>query len=83
MAAIELDRQLKVELVEKIQSYFKNELDQDIGAFDAEFLLDFFAKSMGPHFYNQALADVLKSLEVTMETFTDSVYGLEKEVDSQ
>jgi uncharacterized protein (DUF2164 family) len=35
---------------------------------------------MGPHFYNQALADVLKGFDVTVEAFTESVYGLEKGV---
>ncbi|MBQ24276.1 MAG: hypothetical protein CL546_04995 [Alcanivorax sp.] len=27
-------------------------LQQDIGGFEAEFLIDFFAKELGPHFYN-------------------------------
>lgn len=43
--------------------------------------LTFFAAQMGPHFYNQALADVLKGFDQTVETFTETVYGLEKDID--
>lgn len=48
----ELDR-----IVAKVKKYFNDELDHDIGAFEAEFLIDFFAKEMGAHFYNQGLQD--------------------------
>ena len=80
MATIELDRATKDALIVKIQQYTEAELDRKLGSFEAEFLLDFFAKNMGPHFYNQALADVLKGFDVTVEAFTESVYGLERGV---
>jgi Uncharacterized conserved protein len=38
----ELDR-----IVHKIKKYFNDELDQDIGAFEAEFLIDFSLKKWG------------------------------------
>ena len=44
-------------IVKKIKDHFNDELDQDIGGFEAEFLIDFFAKEIGPHFYNRGLAD--------------------------
>lgn len=78
MSKIELEKTLKAELVGKIQAYCERELEQELGTFEAEFLLDFFAENIGPHFYNQALADVLKTFEATTEAFTDNVYGLEK-----
>ena len=57
MQDFKLDADQKNTLVAKIKHYFDVELDQDIGAFDAEFLIDFFAKEMGVFFYNQAIAD--------------------------
>ena len=32
-------------------------MDQDIGAFEAEFLIEFIAKEIGPYFYNKGIAD--------------------------
>jgi uncharacterized protein (DUF2164 family) len=34
-----------------------HELSQDIGGFDAEFLIDFFAAEIGSYFYNRGLKD--------------------------
>lgn len=42
-------------LVKKVKKYFDEELRQDIGGFDAEFLIDFFAAELGPYFYNRGL----------------------------
>ncbi len=68
------------ELVARIKAYFRDELDQDIGGFDAEFLLDFFAEEIGGYFYNQALSDVHTLLSKQMEAIEDTIYALEKPV---
>ena len=47
MANIEFTSQEKEQLVDKIQHYFLKELDQELGQFDADFLLDFFSEQMG------------------------------------
>ena len=39
---IEFSQEEKDQLIPKIKMYLKEELDQEIGNFDAEFLLDFF-----------------------------------------
>lgn len=57
MNDIKLDKDETARLVSKIKTYFSDELDQDIGSFEAEFLMDFFAKEIGPYFYNQGLSD--------------------------
>lgn len=44
-------------IVNKVKTYFTTELDQDIGAFEAEFLIDFFTREIGPYFYNRGLSD--------------------------
>lgn len=79
MARIELQEEVKKELVQRLQRYFEAELRQEIGAFDAEFLLDFFAEQMGSYYYNQGLADALTSFESKLEEIADSIYQLEQQ----
>lgn len=78
MAAIKFSDQQKNEIVEAIQTYFEKELDQDIGQFDAEFLLDFFSEKVGPYYYNQGLNDARAILDDKLDTITESFYELEK-----
>ena len=79
MAEIKLDDSVKVEVVSKLQKYFEDELQQEIGGFDAEFLLDFFSKEVGGYYYNQGLADALKGFESKMEDVGELIYQLETE----
>ncbi len=57
MSDIKLTQDETDQVVSKIKKYFADEFDQDIGGFEAEFLIDFFAKEIGPHFYNRGLSD--------------------------
>ena len=65
-------------LTRKIQLYFNDELDQDIGQFPAQFLLEFFTEEVGPYFYNRGLTDAQAVLEARMESITEALYELEK-----
>ena len=79
LAKIKLDDSVKVEVVAKLQKYFQDELQQEVGSFDAEFMLDFFSKEVGGFYYNQGLADALKNFESKMEDVGELIYQLEKE----
>lgn len=57
MSTIEFSSEQNNIIVQKIQNYFEKELDQELGQFDAEFLLDFFSKEVGAYYYNQDLQD--------------------------
>lgn len=57
MSELKLSKDAQEVLVSKLKIYFRNELDQEIGSFDAEFLIDFLSKDLGPYFYNQGLRD--------------------------
>ncbi|MDA9557734.1 DUF2164 domain-containing protein [Vibrio sp.] len=81
MKKIEFSKHEKEQLVKKIQDYFDDELDHDIGAFDAEFLMDFFAKELGAYYYNRGLYDAQAFLQQKMDEFSDSLYELEKPTD--
>jgi len=74
---IEFTKQEKELLVQKLKHYFSNELDQDIGQFDAEFLLDFFGKEMGIYYYNHGLTDAQDIFKSRVDSITDAIYELE------
>ncbi|MEQ9464155.1 MAG: DUF2164 domain-containing protein [Haliea sp.] len=57
MSEIKISREETDKVVSRIKVYFKEELDQEIGSFEAEFLIDFFAKEIGPYFYNRGIFD--------------------------
>lgn len=65
-------------LVHKIQNYFHNELSEEIGQFDAEFLLDFFSKELGPYHYNQGLKDARTLIEENVHNLSQTFYEMEK-----
>ena len=71
----------KAVIIAKIQRYFNAELGQDIGGFEAEFLLDFFAKEVGNFFYNRGLYDAQAILSSKMDDLNDAIYQLEKPTD--
>ncbi|MDN6072400.1 MAG: DUF2164 domain-containing protein [Enterobacterales bacterium] len=81
MSDITFSREQPSQMVHKLQKYLQAELDVEIGDFDAEFLLDFFAKELGAHFYNQGMADALRVVEEKTEDLVDTLTWLQKPVD--
>ncbi|MDZ4263942.1 MAG: DUF2164 domain-containing protein [Pseudomonadota bacterium] len=81
MAEITFSKEEKELITKKIQLYFEKELNQEIGQFDAEFLLDFFAKDIGAYFYNRGLYDAQAILERRLEDMAETIYELEKVTD--
>lgn len=78
---IDFSKEEKEAMVAKLQRYFSDELDQEIGQFDAEFLLDFFAEEIGKLFYNRGLYDAQAILESRMDNIVEAISELEKSVD--
>jgi uncharacterized protein (DUF2164 family) len=78
MSKIDFSAGEKAVIVNKVKMYFREELDQEIGQFDAEFLLDFFAEEIGPYFYNRALDDARGILQEKLTDITDALYEIEK-----
>jgi len=65
-------------IVSRIQKYFRDELDQEIGQFDAGFLLDFFGKEVGRYYYNRGLYDAQAILSARLDSICEAVDELEK-----
>jgi uncharacterized protein (DUF2164 family) len=78
MADIKFSKEEIDVICQKIQGYFEAELRQDIGRFDAEFLLDFFAQQVGPYFYNRGLRDARAVLAAQLDDIGDAIYALEQ-----
>ena len=81
MSKIEFSREEKEIITRQIRRYFDNELDQEIGQFDAEFLLDFFSKKIGPFYYNKGLSDARDVLESKLENIDEAIYEIEQPVE--
>ena len=73
----------KMHLSQMLQGYLQEELDQELGRFEVEFLVDHLAKYMGPLFYNMGVLDGRALLEKQMEDLSDAFYGLERPIDKR
>ncbi len=80
MSKIEFTKQEKDLMIQKVKLYFREELNQDIGTFDAEFLIDFFAEEMGGFFYNRGLYDAETLISEKVSEISDLLLQLEKPV---
>ena len=80
MSKIEFTREQKDLIINLIQRYFEDELDQDIGQFDAEFLLDFFSEKVGAFYYNKGLEDARAVLQAKLDDIDDAIYEIEQPV---
>lgn len=83
MAQIEIAPQVKEELIAELKRYLDDELDIQLGGFDAQFLLEFFERQLGCYYYNQGLADALQAFEAKVSEFADCIYELEMQPDSK
>ncbi len=80
MAIINFTKAERDTITPKIQEYFSNKLDLNIGQFDAGFLLDFFSEEIGPFFYNKGIQDAQTILYKRLDDITEAIESLEKPV---
>lgn len=81
MPQITFSNEEKSIVVRKLQRYLSDELRQEIGQFDAEFLLDFISQELGAYYYNRGLYDAQAALHAQMENINDAIYQLEQRTD--
>jgi len=77
MSSIEFSEKEKELLVRKLKIYFNDELDFEIGQFDAEFFLDFITKEIGGYHYNKGLKDAQEVFKSKVDSIIDTIYELE------
>lgn len=57
MTAVKFDKEQKEIILSKLKKYCEDELDLELGQFEADFFLDFISDNIGNHYYNKALTD--------------------------
>jgi len=80
MKTISLNKKDKESLIEQLIKYFDQELDRELGQFEAEFLFDFISENFGNYFYNQGLYDAQAMISNRIDLITDAIFELEKPV---
>jgi uncharacterized protein (DUF2164 family) len=55
---LKMPKDQKIQMINLIQQYFREERDEEIGDLAAEFLMDFMIQQISPWIYNQAIHDV-------------------------
>ena len=70
----------KAQIIYKIKHYFNKELGEEIGQFDAEFLLEFFLKEIGSYFYNRGLQDAQGVMDSQMDGLKEVLYMMEESI---
>lgn len=77
MSTIKFSGAEKKDISDKIQTYFRDQMDQDISSFEAEFLLNFFTKEIGRYYYNRGLLDAQTTIQSRLDDI-DALYVIEK-----
>lgn len=77
MPEIKFSTDEKALLIDKLQTYFTKEMDQDLGQFEGEFLLDFISKEMGAYYYNKGLSDAQVIVSSKLDDIADAFYEME------
>lgn len=78
MNPTKLSRETRDTLIANIQQFFEMERGETIGELAADGVLDFVLKEIGPHVYNQALADCRALVNERMAGMEEDIYSLEQ-----
>ncbi|KRB03133.1 MULTISPECIES: DUF2164 domain-containing protein [Lysobacter] len=81
MSDIKFSSEEKTLIVAKLQRYFSEELKQQIGRFDAEFLIDFISEEIGGYYYNRGVYDAQTVVAARLEDIGDQLFQLERRTD--
>jgi len=71
---IELNKEVRVVLVENLKRYYWNERNEELSNLGAELLLDFIVNDIGPYIYNKAIEDSYAYMNERIE----DLLGLQK-----
>ncbi len=72
--AVELTDERRAGLVANLQAFFRESFDEEVSAFRAEQLLDFFLGVLGPQVYNQAVQDARAFFQRKLDDLEGEVY---------
>lgn len=78
MKKLKFEKEERAAIVGKIQRYFVEEMESEIGVIPSEQLLNFFTETIGPFYYNQGLNDAQAVFAKAVDIVGDEIYGLEQ-----
>lgn len=78
MTGIRFSDDERADIVRRLQHYFDDQLKQEIGRFDAEFLMDFFTREVGAAYYNRGLLDARAVLAGKLNDIDEAIAQLEQ-----
>jgi uncharacterized protein (DUF2164 family) len=62
----------------RLTTYLQNELNVDLGRFEADFMLDMIVETFGPYFYNAGLRDAQAALLRRIDDVRSAIDELER-----
>jgi uncharacterized protein (DUF2164 family) len=65
-------------LVDNVRELFREEFERELSPFQAERLLDFFVRRLGPPVYNQAIQDARVHMQLKLDDLDGEVYEPEE-----
>lgn len=83
MKPFKFPKEQRDQLIEEVRHYFEVERGEPIGHLAAEGVLDFFASTLGPYIYNQALSDCRHVVNERMISLEEDIYALEKSLNAK
>lgn len=78
MGNVYLDKRIEDAIVERMQRYFLDELDQPLGQLAALNLLSFMMTELEPHVYNRAIQEARKVVQQRFLQLDEEIDMLEK-----
>lgn len=76
---VELSKEARQAAAAQLRAVLQEELDVEVGALQAELLVDRVARDLGAVFYNRALADARAVIAAKAEDMDEALYGLERQ----
>ncbi|MDI6680096.1 DUF2164 domain-containing protein [Bacillus wiedmannii] len=61
----------------RLEDFFYKKFELDLSSAEAEYILEFMMKEIGPHVYNQAVEDACKTLRLQMDVLEEEIYVLQ------
>lgn len=71
---IRLSDERRTRLLDSLRSYYQDQFDEELSAFRANGLLDFFVAELGPPVYNQGVRDACAFLQEKLGDIEGEVY---------
>ena len=72
--ALILEDPRRAALVSRLRGFYLQEFDEELSAFRAEQVLDFFLTALGPQVYNQAVQDARRFMQERLEDMDGEVH---------